>query len=214
MTQSTPLIAPTNIVFDLGGVMAEISHTWEEAARCAGVACMNLGDGSTRLNAFPGFDQYQAGRISLEEYLNGLADFVGCDSTKALAVHNGILVEEYPGIAELVKEIHDLKLGTGCLSNTNEPHWEVLALNGQYPSIRSLDMKMASHLVGINKPSHEIFRAYCRTFGLLPESIVFFDDYLVNVEGALACGWNARWIDSTVDTPTQMREHLTDLGVI
>ena len=60
MTQSTPLIAPTNIVFDLGGVMAEISHTWEEAARCAGVACMNLGDGSTRLNAFPGFDQYQA----------------------------------------------------------------------------------------------------------------------------------------------------------
>jgi putative hydrolase of the HAD superfamily len=194
--------------------MAEISHTWEDAARCAGVPCKNLGDGSTRLSTFPGFDQYQAGRISLEEYLNELAEYVGCDPKDALAVHNGILVEEYPGIAELVREIHELKLGTGCLSNTNEPHWEVLALNGQYPSIHSLDMKMASHLVGINKPSPEIFQTYCSTFGLPPESIVFFDDYLVNVEGALACGWNARWIDSTLDTPTQMREHLRVLGVI
>ena len=194
--------------------MAEISHTWEDAARCAGVACKNLGDGNTRLSTFPGFDQYQAGRISLAEYLNELAEYVGCDPKDALTVHNGILVEEYPGIADLVKEIHELKLGTGCLSNTNEPHWEVLALNGQYPSIHSLDMKMASHLVGINKPSHEIFQTYSSTFGLAPESIVFFDDYLVNVEGALACGWNARWIDSTLDTPTQMREHLRDLGVI
>ncbi len=194
--------------------MAEISHTWEGAAACAGVSCSELGGGSTRLNALPEFDQYQGGKISLPDYLRALAAFVGCKQEEALAVHNGILVVEYPGIADLVKEIHQRKVRTGCLSNTNEPHWECLALNGDYPSIHSLDMKMASHLVGLSKPSHEIYQAYSTAFGLDPESIIFFDDYQVNVNAAAECGWKARWIDSSGDTPAQMRAYLSELGVI
>jgi len=214
LTSAAYAIPPTNVVFDLGGVMAEICHTWEEAAIFSGVVCHKLSDQKTRLSSFPAFDLYQSGKISLSAYLADLADFVGCKLEEALAVHNGILVVEYPGIGKLVQELHDLKLGTGCLSNTNEPHWEVLALSGEYPAIQSLDMKMASHLVGINKPSPRIYEAYCSTFSLAPESIVFFDDYRVNVEAALGCGWNARWIDSNLDTPTQMRTYLRDLGVI
>ena len=205
---------PNIVVFDLGGVLAEISHTWEEAAACAGVTCANLRSHSTKLASLEAFDQYQAGKISLDEYLEALAEFAGCPVEKALRVHNGILVTEYPGVAALVGEIQTLGLGTGCLSNTNEPHWEVLALNGQYPTIHSLRMKMASHLVGINKPSPDIFNLYCATFGLAAENIVFFDDYAVNVDAATACGWNARRIDPSMDTPKQMRAYLRDLGVL
>lgn len=211
---NTPTPDSRVVVFDLGGVMAEISHTWEEAAKCAGVPCANLSGGATRLSACPAFDLYQGGKLSLHEYLDGLAEFVGCAPADALAVHNGILVVEYPGIAELVAEIHAKGIRTGCLSNTNEPHWEVLALNGQYPSIHSLECKMASHLVGLSKPSHEIYQTYSSTFGLDPASIVFFDDYKVNVEAAEACGWTARWIDSSQNTPHQMRGYLKALGVI
>jgi len=194
--------------------MAEISHTWEDAARSAGVSCSKVGSSSTKLQALAAFDEYQGGGIPLDEYLEQLAEFVGCSTSDALRVHNGILVVEHPGIGALVNELQASGLNTGCLSNTNEPHWEVLALNGQYPAIKSLKMKMASHLVGINKPSPKIFELYCTTYGLAPENILFFDDYAANVSAAQSCGWNARWIDASQDTPTQLRAHLSELGVI
>ena len=75
-------------------------------------------------------------------------------------------------------------------------------------------MKMASHLVGINKPSPAIFELYCSTFNVSPESIAFFDEYPVNVAAAAESGWNARWIDASKDTPTQLRAYLAELGVI
>ncbi len=206
--------SPYTIVFDLGGVLAEISHSWEEAAKVAGISCSNLSDGFTKLASLPAFDQYQAAEITLEEYLSSLGKYLGCTPTDALKVHNGILVVEYPGVAELIRKLAEKGFKMGCLSNTNEPHWEVLALNGQYPSIHSLEMKMASHLVGINKPSPEIFERYSEVFGLNPKRIIYFDDGVLNVEGAVACGWNARHIDPSLDTPKQMREYLCELGVI
>ena len=194
--------------------MAEISHSWEEAAAVAGVKCSNLGEDNTKLASFHAFDQYQAAEITLDEYLDHLAVFVGCDRADALKVHNGILVVEYPGVQELVDELHAKGYRTGCLSNTNEPHWEVLAMNGQYPAIHSLGMKMASHLVGINKPDPAIFNRYCEEYQLEPETIIFFDDGILNVESAASCGWNARRIDPSQNTPSQMRKYLSELGVI
>jgi HAD superfamily hydrolase (TIGR01509 family) len=194
--------------------MAEITHTWQDAARSAHVDCRNLADESTPLTFFPGFDRYQAAEISIDEYLRDLAEFAGCSIEDALKLHNGILVTEYPGIIELVKELQAGGIHTGCLSNTNPPHWEVLALNGQYPGVHLLEMKMASHLAGINKPDPAIYRMYCDTFGLQPAAIAFFDDNRANVDSAADCGWNSRWIDSSQDTPTQLRAHLNALGVI
>ena len=199
------------VVFDLGGVVAEISHSWEDAAKVAGVACKNLSDGHTRLAALEVFDTYQAAGISLDEYLARLAEFVGCDPECALSVHNGILVAEYPGVKELIEELLYAGFRTGCLSNTNQPHWEVFT--GQYPTVHLLQMPMASHLVGINKPAPEIFKLYCEQYGLDPSEIAYFDDYPINVEAARECGWNAFRIDPSQDTPTQMREYLASLGV-
>lgn len=214
MSKSTAIEPPRTIVFDLGGVMAEISHSWEGASTVSGVPCSKLAGGKTKLTAMPEFDEYQAGSITLDAYLDRLTEFVGCERAEALRLHNGILVVEYPGVKDLVAEVVAHGCRTGCLSNTNEPHWEVLALNGQYPTIHSLEMKMASHLVGLNKPSPAIYERYCREFGLVPSDIAFFDDGASNVEGALACGWHARRIDPSQDTPAQMRSYLSELGVI
>ncbi len=194
--------------------MAEISHTWEDAAACSGVVCKNLGSGVTKLTAFHAFDEYQADAISLDEYLSELAKFVGCAPEEALKVHNGILVVEYPGVLQLVEELRAKGYRLGCLSNTNAPHWEVLALNGQYPAINSLEMKMASHQVGLHKLSDELFDLYRSRYCLRSGTIVFFDDAPANVEGAVACGWNAKRIDPSMDTPTQMREYLSSKGML
>jgi FMN phosphatase YigB (HAD superfamily) len=213
LNQRTPMTPPDAVVFDLGGVMAEICHTWQDAARSAQVHCSKLSGEATALTSFPAFDLYQSGDISIDEYLAELSENVGCKPDDALKLHNGILVTEYPGILELVKELQNQGIRTGCLSNTNPPHWEVLALNGQYPAIHSLEMKMASHLAGLNKPDPAIYRKYCSQFGVEPSSIAFFDDNRPNVDGAASCGWNSRWIDSSKDTPTQLRTYLRELGV-
>jgi putative hydrolase of the HAD superfamily len=196
------------VVFDLGGVLARICHTWEEAADVAGVPHDISPGGHTPLANFSGFDLYQAGTISFDIYLKELALFLGCSEDDAPKVHNSIIVEEYPGVAELIRELRQRGYRLGCLSNTNTAHWEHLALNGSFPTIESLEMKMASHLVGLNKPDPAIFRLYASEFGLQPRDIYYFDDHPLNVEAARAEGWAAARITPGDDTAHQMRTAL------
>jgi glucose-1-phosphatase len=210
MRPSTPNV----VVFDLGGVLARICYTWEEAAESAAVPHGLAPNGRTALVDLPAFDAYQAGIISFEKYLRQLALFIGCSEEDALHVHNGIIVEEFPTVAQLVREVEATGARTGCLSNTNAAHWVHLAQNGQYPTIQRLQMKMASHLVGLNKPDPAIYQTYCRTFELQPEQIAFFDDHPLNVQEAVNQGWHASLINPLEDTAVQMRAHLARIGVL
>jgi FMN phosphatase YigB (HAD superfamily) len=191
------------VVFDLGGVLARICHSWPEAASVAGVQISSGIGGS--LTDCAQFNLYQAGALELEKYTIGLSEYLGCSPEEALRVHNGILIEEFPGAELLVREIANLGLATGCLSNTNAPHWERLALDGSFPAIHSLEMKMASHLAGCNKPEAAIYRQYCSQFGLEPSHIRFFDDAEENVLAARELGWDAVWIDNRNDPISQIR---------
>jgi putative hydrolase of the HAD superfamily len=202
------------VVFDLGGVLVRICHTWQEVARTTGAVCALDPQGNTPLTAFPEFDLYQAGEVSLGVYLEALVRFTGCAAGDALRMHNGILVEAYPGTEELVTELEAAGIGTGCLSNTNEPHWIDLAMNGRFPAIVRLERKMASHLVGMNKPDPAIFRLYADTHGVRPEEIAYFDDNGPNVAAAREVGFAAFQVDSARDPAAQMRAHLVTLGVL
>lgn len=202
------------VVFDLGGVLARICHSWEEVAKTSGIASTLDPEGNSPLNAFPEFDGYQGGEVPLPAYLEALVRFTGCDPRDALRMHNGILVEPYPGSEELVRDLEATGIGTGCLSNTNEPHWVDLALNGRFPAIVRLERKMASHLVGINKPDPAIFRLYAETHGVQPDEIVYFDDNGPNIASAKAVGFEAHQVDPHGDSPGQMRSILRELGVL
>ncbi len=202
------------VVFDLGGVLARICHTWEEAASVAGIPHNPLSEGPTALGGFSAFDLYQAGKISFENYLDDLGIFIGCSTAEALNIHNSIIVEEYPHIRELVEELRAAGFQVGCLSNTNGAHWTHLAMNGRFPVIEGLDLKMASHIAGLNKPDPLIYRAYTAEFGLCPSQIVFFDDHPVNAEAATSEGWLAARIRPGEDTVEQMRFHLREWGLL
>ena len=45
--------------------------------------------------------------------------------------------------------------------------------------------------ISLIKPDVEIYEKHARDFGLKPETTLFIDDTLVNVEGARAAGWQA-----------------------
>lgn len=201
------------VVFDLGGVLAQIWHTWQGAARESEVSTNLDPISEIRLIDFPALDEYQMRSIDLETYLDRLSEWSGCPREDALKLHYGILISEYPGVEEVVKELEGRGVGTGCLSNTNAPHWEVLS-SPAYPAIHRLEHKMASHLVGLNKPDQAIYRCYSETYNVSPERVVFFDDHAGNVAAANEFGFTARKIDPTGNTADQLRGHLADLGIL
>jgi FMN phosphatase YigB (HAD superfamily) len=168
----------------------------------------------TSLVQLPAFNDYQAGKIPFDHYLSELSLFAGCAYADALKIHNGIIVREYDHVGQLVDELRTRGYRLGCLSNTNGPHWMHLVETGAYPTIQSLEMKMASHLVGLNKPDPRIYELFCSTFHLEPAQIVFFDDHAVNVAAANSLGWTANLIRPGDDTADQMRAHLARLGML
>lgn len=204
---------PKIVVFDLGGVLARICHTWEEAITVAQVRSEFDLSGATDLGAYSGFEPYQADAIDSSTYLAGLADFVGCSPEDAIRVHNGIIRSEYDGLSFIVDAIEALGIETGCLSNTNPEHWEHLALDGSFPTIHRLKHKMASHIVRKSKPDVAFFRGFEETFGFKPEEIVYFEDMPRNVEGALRASWRAHRIDPSLETAPQIRAFLVEEGV-
>lgn len=202
------------VVFDLGGVLARISHYWQECIEIVGTTSKLDPNARTGLLEAPQFEAFQAGEIALNEYLDSIAEFVGCPREKALAVHNAILQREYDGVGELIEELLAKGVRTGCLSNTNAPHWDAFLSDPRFSWIAKVPYKMASHLVGLNKPDHAIFRLWCSTYGVEPQQVVYFEDGAPNVEGALAVGYRAHRIDPNQETVPQIRGFLVSEGVL
>jgi glucose-1-phosphatase len=214
VAESDVATAVEMVCFDLGGVLVRISQNWQEALDSAGVESPKGRIYTMPLTACEIFDQYQAGALDADAYFAGMAEFFGGISPEdAKKVHNGILIEPYPGTYKLVRDLHKAGYRTGCLSNTNEPHWETMHDGETLPAIASLGVKMASHDVKLQKPDEAIFRAFENASGLTGAQIVYFDDTAVNVDAAKGIGWRAYLIDPKADTTEQMRAALAAEGV-
>jgi putative hydrolase of the HAD superfamily len=161
------------------------------------------------LSDCPAFDLYQAGSLGLEPYLATLGKYLGgLGPSEALTAHQGILLGPYPGTAELVFELHEAGKTTGCISNTNEPHWRSMRRSGAYEAISALQHPVVSHEVGMSKPEPELYRFYASVVGVTPERIVYFDDSELNINAACSLGWRAYRIDPHGDPSVQMRDIL------
>lgn len=186
-----------------------INPTWGEAASHAGITPRCDPSALDALGGFSAFEAFQAGEFEAGLFLDALAAHLGLSGpAEAEAVHQAILVEAYPGTAELVDELHRAGIATACLSNTNALHWDRMAHTPEFPAIYALQRKFASQELHLQKPEPAIYRAVEEATGVGPESIVFFDDGAHNVAGAVACGWRGCVIDPQGDTARQMRAFL------
>lgn len=197
------------VCFDLGGVLIQIHHTWDEALAASGAKAASPRDEIGPLAGLAEFGEFQRGRIARGEYLSALGEHLGgLPRAEALAVHEAILREPYSGADRLVRDAVDAGNVVGCLSNTDEIHWATFFDGGRFPFGPLFTVRIASHLVGANKPGAEVYRAFEAGCGLSGGSIVYFDDVRANVEGALELGWRAHLIDALGDTAAQIRGHL------
>lgn len=218
------------IVFDLGGVIVRICRSWEEGCRAAGVHLSPAWDDPAarerrrELNSL-----HQRGLMHSDDFYAAVAASVpGVYSADDIRrVHHAWTLDEYPGVAALVDDLHAADVITGVLSNTNHAHWLRLAPAPhlpapEYPTPRRLRHVHASHLLGLAKPDQAIYHEFARRAGFLPgepgtgrgSQILFFDDLLENIDAARRAGWLGVQVDHAGDTAAQMRAVLREFRVL
>jgi putative hydrolase of the HAD superfamily len=97
------------------------------------------------------------------------------------------------GFYPYAKQTLDLlrkKYRIGCLSNSNELHWEKFnGFNNEF------DIAISSHIIGVVKPDKPAFRKALEICDALPEDVCFFDDSLSNVQAAREIGMRSYLVD-------------------
>jgi putative hydrolase of the HAD superfamily len=203
------------VVFDYGRVISQDppDETQEEMARLAGVPA-----GVFERIRMAYRDDYDRGSIRGRAYYQKVMKEAGvpvtdtrdfdalADRITLLDVHSWALIN---GETEaLMHEIREAGYKVGVLSNMphdfleNEP--DVLRMFDLY------DPCIFSCRYNLIKPEAEIYQLLIDALGCAPEEIVFFDDILVNVEGARDTGIKAyRW-----ENAKTARGILTDLGIL
>jgi FMN phosphatase YigB (HAD superfamily) len=213
------------VVFDLGGVVVRICRNWAEGCAAAGLPFRdeNLLAEEMKVRRRAVSARHGRGEIACDLYYREMSATTGGLYTPAEVerIHHAWTRDEYPGVFELVAQIHTSGLATGVLSNTNHSHWLRLAparANGgetpEYRTPSTIRHLHASHLMRLLKPEPAIYAAFERATGFRGQEIVFFDDLPDNVAAANASGWRAFQIDHTGDTAQQMSRILTDLAVL
>lgn len=202
-------VAIRSVCFDIGGVIARISMHWYEILERLDLPIRAGIHPHDDLTAMPDFDKYQAGVMTDDEYYVALASYLGGFSIDdAKRVHAAIIIEAFPGVLDIVQDLNSRGLITGCLSNTNAPHWQEMYTPGRLPAFTALQVHVASFNISASKPHPAAFRAYEVAANCAPSEILYFDDYAHNVVGAEQVGWTAHRIDPLANPAAQMREKL------
>lgn len=204
------------VCFDWGGVILRICRSFEQGCERAGLDVRLDADDRELYSVRRTISaEYQVGRLDERAFFDDVSRSTrGAYSPDEIAlIHDAWLIEEYPGVRELVDELHaNERVQTGMLSNTNGRHWA--RRDRDFTTAGSLHHQHASHLLGLAKPDKAIFRAFERESGHEPGRIVFFDDLDENIAAANDAGWRGVLIDHESDTAAQMRTALRDLGVL
>lgn len=202
----------TLVVFDIGGVLVRIRHTWDEILDALGEAPLAR-SAPWRQADYDALSAYQDGTMDEDAYLSQLGGDLGLTPERAREAHIAMLDTDYVGASDLIEELRAAGVKTACLSNTNALHWTTLADASRHPSIAALDRRFASFEIGVNKPLPGAFRVVEEAFPDTGRKI-FFDDHPGNVIAAINLGWEAHRIDPDGDSPAQMRRILEESGVL
>lgn len=203
------------VCFDLGGVLIRICRSWDEGCRAAGldvrgaaVADPAGANGRRDLSRL-----HQSGKMACVEFFQAVSRASGdlYAAHEVERIHNAWLLGEYPGVHAVIDDIRHAGLRTAALSNTNLSHWIALQ---RYPSISSLDFRLASHELGMVKPDEAIYREAERIFAVKAGHILFFDDLPDNIQAARRVGWDAVQIDHTADPAQQIRSALQSRSLV
>ncbi len=202
------------VCFDLGGVIIRICQTWEERVAAAGLEMRDTAHweqiGPTREALMVG---YMTGNLTGSQFAQQLSGALDGQYTPAeiMAIHDAWLIDEYPGVGSIVDQLHQAGVDTAALTDTTNEHW---ARMDEFPTVGRLRYRFASHELGLSKPDPAIYQHVERELGYAGKQILFFDDAEENVIAARNVGWRAERVDPAGVPAQQIRDALTEHGVL
>jgi HAD superfamily hydrolase (TIGR01509 family) len=98
----------------------------------------------------------------------------------------------YPGVHELIARI-PADCRRALLSNSNSVHWP--RVMGELGLGALFEHSFVSHQIGKIKPDRDAFEHVIEAMQCAPDSILFLDDNLPNVEAARSTGMRAARVD-------------------
>ena len=175
------------MLLDLGGVLIEFG----------GVASMRELAGIddedelwSRWLTCPWVRAFESGQCSAGEFAAGMVNDWGLSIEPAsfLDAFRGWIGGPMPGAENLVTAVQRL-VRVGCLSNTNALHCEDHFF--RWPIFEAFDVRFLSCELGLLKPDRELFELVAQLEAVPPHRILFLDDNVINVEGAITAGFTA-----------------------
>jgi len=152
---------------------------------------------------------FERGHCSAEEFA------VGVVSDWSLPVEPEAFLDAFrswpgaplPGAESLLRMVQRA-MPAGCLSNTNAVHWQEHF--ARWPILDAFDFRFLSFELGMVKPDRDMFDHVAQLIPAPASRILFLDDNLVNVEGAVAAGFVAMQVRGVAEA----RQALVAAGVV
>ena len=196
------------IIFDLGNVIVNISfdNVFEYWTK---ISNRNSDDFKNNFQFNGMFRKFERGEIKPTEYRNYISKKLGFKFSKAEFDNgwNTIYLNLVPDIENLLKLLkQDFRLV--ILTNTNEIHSKIWKI--KYRRILNYFEKIfLSNEIKARKPERKVYEIVLDYLKLSPLNVIFLDDNIGYVEGALNLGIKSILVSS----PYQMINELEKLGI-
>lgn len=184
------------IYFDLGKVLLDFSveRMCQQIADLAGITAARVKE-----VVFDGHLQarYERGEISTQDFYEAFCLATGTKAEcAALTLAASDIFELNTSMLPVIGQLQAVGHRLGILSNTCAGHWEHCL--GRYPLLsEAFSVHALSYELKAAKPDPAIYRDAAKLAGVRPDEIFYTDDILINVEGALAAGFDAVHYTST-----------------
>lgn len=192
-----------NIIFDLGGVILDLSitDTLKSFSRLSGLSFKEI---ERIFISAPEFEHYEKGTLDDAGFRQFIrkAYHVDCTDEDIDACWNAMLLDLPTKKLELLETLKS-RYNTFLLSNTNGIHLNYInqTILPKAAGISSLDdyfhKSYYSHRMGKRKPDAEIFEQVLEENNLQAAETLFLDDNGLNTEGAAKVGIRTVYITSS-----------------
>lgn len=177
------------VYFDLGNVLFSFDHR---------IACRQLATGSRETAEGIYRELFESGLEARYERgeLDSTEFYLLASRSLGLSLSEREFLSSFADIFEPIEEVWRLvdklsdQVSLGILSNTCQAHWH--HLQETHPArFTSFTAQVLSYELGAMKPAATIYQHAVQAAGVLPEEVLFTDDRIENVVGALQVGWQA-----------------------
>lgn len=200
------------IVFDLGGVLIDLDYDRSVRAFREILGYEKITELLDLYHQKGIYGDMEAGRITADTFRSEILkdSRPGCTAADVDRAMAGLLAGMDPAKVPLLERLAQ-DYPVYCLSNNNEISMkrihEIYEENG-LDWAHVFRKEFVSCRMKMLKPTREIFDAAAAGIGLPPEEILFIDDSPVNVDGALAAGWQAGLYRQGTDLGTFLERYL------